>query len=109
MQQKYSRGEIYYADLGDALGSEQGGIRPVLIIQNNTGNIHSNTTVIVPITSKTKPKLPTHVDIQLDEPSIIMCEQIRVIDKKRFREKIRNASCREIVLVNQALRVSLSI
>lgn len=109
MKSKYLRGEIYYADLGEVTGSEQGGTRPVLIVQNNAGNTYSPTTIIVPITSQKKPKLPTHVDIKLNEPSTIMCEQIKTIDKTRLLEKIRNATCEEMILVNDALRISLNI
>lgn len=103
------RGEIYYANLEGVIGSEQGGIRPVLIVQNNIGNTYSNTTIIVPITSKNKSNLPTHINIQLNEPSVVLCEQIKTIDKKRLLEKIRNATCEEILLVNEALKISLNI
>lgn len=85
------RGEVYYADLSPVIGSEQGGIRPVLIIQNNVGNRYSPTIIVAAITSKTdKKRLPTHVDIGdvLAKESIVLLEQIRTIDKARLRQKI---------------------
>ena len=86
------RGDIYYADLSPVVGSEQGGIRPVLIIQNDVGNRHSPTVICAAITSKmNKAKLPTHIEIstrdyQIVKNSVILLEQIRTIDKKRLRE-----------------------
>lgn len=85
------RGEVYYADLSPVVGSEQGGVRPVLIIQNNVGNKFSPTIIVAAITSKTdKKRLPTHVDIGdlLTKDSIVLLEQIRTIDKARLRHKI---------------------
>lgn len=85
------RGEVYYADLSPVIGSEQGGIRPVLIIQNNVGNRYSPTIIVAAITSKTdKKRLPTHVDIGdvLSKESIVLLEQIRTIDKARLKQKI---------------------
>ncbi|MBQ7307249.1 MAG: type II toxin-antitoxin system PemK/MazF family toxin [Clostridia bacterium] len=87
------RGDIYIADLENNIGSEQGGIRPVIIVQNEMGNIFSPTTIICPITSKPKRKLPTHViitpnDCDIRKDSIILCEQIRAIDKSRLKSKI---------------------
>lgn len=88
------RGDIYYADLSPVIGSEQGGIRPVLIIQNDIGNRHSPTVICAAITSKmNKAKLPTHVEIdakryQIVKNSVILLEQIRTIDKKRLKEHV---------------------
>lgn len=87
------KGDIYYADLGEGKGSEQSGSRPVIIIQNDFGNRHSTTTIVAAITSQiNKPKLPTHIPLSketfefLDKDSIVMCEQIRTIDKSRLTE-----------------------
>ena len=88
------RGDIYYADLSPVIGSEQGGLRPVLIVQNDMGNKHSPTVIAAAITSRvSKTKLPTHIDIMgahvgLAKDSVILLEQIRTIDKKRLKEKI---------------------
>ena len=88
------RGELYYADLSPVVGSEQGGIRPVLIIQNDTGNKHSPTVICAAITSRmNKAKLPTHVELdasryQLVKDSVVLLEQVRTIDKKRLKEKV---------------------
>ena len=88
------RGDVYYADLRPVIGSEQGGIRPVLIIQNDVGNKHSPTIIVAAITSKmNKAKLPTHIELSADEyamdkDSVILLEQLRTIDKKRMKDKI---------------------
>ncbi len=88
------RGDVYYADLRPVIGSEQGGIRPVLIIQNDIGNKHSPTIIVAAITSKmNKAKLPTHIELSADEyamdkDSVILLEQLRTIDKKRMKDKI---------------------
>ena len=87
------RGDIYYADLSPVVGSEQSGIRPILVIQNNIGNKFSPTIIGVPITSKVKVNMPTHIEIEglkygLEKDSIILAEQIRTLDKKRLKEKI---------------------
>ena len=88
------RGDIYYADLRPVVGSEQGGIRPVLIIQNDVGNKHSPTVICAAITSRmNKAKLPTHIEIdskscEIVKDSVILLEQLRTIDKKRLREKV---------------------
>ena len=92
------RGDIFYADLSPVIGSEQGGIRPVIIIQNDIGNKYSPTVIVAAITSQiNKAKLPTHIEISaheygLNKDSVILLEQIRTIDKKRLREKIGGAS-----------------
>ena len=109
------RGDIYYADLRPVVGSEQGGIRPVLIIQNDTGNKHSPTVICAAITSKMhKSKLPTHVEIDssrydIIKDSVILLEQLRTIDKKRLKERIGTLDSELIPDVNHALGVSLGI
>lgn len=107
------RGDIYYADLSGGIGSEQKGMRPVVIVQNNMGNKHSTTLIIVPISKKlTKPPLPTHVIFQnekLDYISMILCEQLRTIDKIRLKSKITHLDDDVMQLVDQALKISLNI
>ena len=108
-----NRGEIYYADLSPVIGSEQGGYRPVLILQNNKGNKYSTTVIVAPISSKiTKNDLPTHVLIEtdfLEKKSVILLEQIRTIDKKRIEEKLGVLPYMYIDAVNQAIKTSLDI
>ncbi len=109
------RGDIYYADLRPVIGSEQGGVRPVLIIQNDTGNKHSPTVICAAITSRmNKAKLPTHVEISasryaLVKDSVILLEQVRTIDKKRLREKVCHLDCEILKKVDQALSISLEL
>ena len=108
------RGEIYYADLSPVVGSEQGGIRPVLIVQNDVGNRHSPTVIAAAITSqREKAKLPTHTAIRdfegLNKDSIILLEQIRTIDKKRLQEYIGMLSESEMARVDKALAISVSL
>ena len=109
------RGVIYYADLRPVVGSEQGGIRPVLIIQNDVGNKHSPTVICAAITSKmNKAKLPTHVELsarQCDmvKDSVILLEQLRTIDKQRLREKICHIDGILQEKVNEALKISLEL
>lgn len=109
------RGDIYYADLRPVIGSEQGGIRPVLIIQNDTGNRHSPTVICAAITSKmTKAKLPTHVKIDSErcnivKDSIILLEQLRTIDKKRLKDKVCHLDCEILKTVDEALLISLEL
>ena len=98
------RGDIYYADLRPVVGSEQGGVRPVLIIQNDVGNRHSPTVICAAITSRmNKAKLPTHVD------SVILLEQVRTIDKQRLKEKICHIDGELLQKVNEALMISLEL
>ena len=108
-----NRGEIYYADLSPVIGSEQGGYRPVLILQNNKGNRYSTTVIIAPISSRmTKNDLPTHVIIEtdfLEKKSVILLEQIRTIDKKRIRERLGFLPSQLMEEVNQAIKTSLDI
>ena len=103
------RGDIFYADLRPVVGSEQGGVRPVLIIQNDTGNKHSPTVICAAITSKmNKAKLPTHVEID-SKDSVILLEQLRTIDKKRLKDKVCHLDNEIISQVNHALSVSLEM
>ena len=109
------RGDIYYADLRPVVGSEQGGIRPVLVIQNDTGNRHSPTVIVAAITSKmNKAKLPTHVELnarqcQIVRDSVILLEQLRTIDKQILRDKVCHLDESVLARVNEALRVSLEL
>ena len=109
------RGDIYYADLRPVVGSEQGGVRPVLIIQNDVGNRHSPTVICAAITSKmNKAKLPTHVELDarkydLVKDSVILLEQLRTIDKQRLKEKVCHIDEELLKKVDCALRVSLEL
>ena len=109
------RGDIYYADLSPVVGSEQGGIRPVLIIQNDVGNKYSPTVIAAAITSKiNKAKMPTHIELSASEyglykDSVILLEQIRTIDKKRLREKVAHLDKELMQSVNDALAVSFGL
>ncbi len=109
------RGDIYYADLSPVVGSEQGGIRPVIIIQNNVGNRHSPTVICAAITSRmNKAKLPTHVALDstkcdMVKDSVILLEQLRTIDKKRLKDKVGHVDSEVIGRVEKALRVSLEL
>lgn len=109
------RGDIYYADLRPVVGSEQGGVRPVLIIQNDVGNKHSPTVICAAITSKmNKAKLPTHVELNtkrcdMVKDSVILLEQLRTIDKQRLRERICHIDDELLERVNRALMVSLEL
>lgn len=107
------RGDVYYADLSPVVGSEQGGVRPVVVVQNDKGNRYSQTIIIAPISKKmSKPPIPTHVifsDDSLSYVSMILCEQLRTIDKKRLGQWICTLDDRTLEKINQAIRVSLSI
>lgn len=109
------RGDIYYADLSPIIGSEQGGVRPVLIIQNDVGNRHSPTIICAAITSRmNKAKLPTHIEISsgryhLVKDSVILLEQIRTIDKQRLREYVCHVDSRMMGKVNHAIHISLGL
>ena len=107
------RGEIYYADLSPVIGSEQGGYRPVVVLQNNKGNRYSTTIIVAPISSKlTKNPLPTHFMVEnnyLEKKSVILLEQIRTIDKQRIREKVGIIDDKIMQLINQAIKTSLDI
>lgn len=109
------RGDVFYADLRPVIGSEQGGIRPVLIIQNDVGNRHSPTVICAAITSKmNKAKLPTHIELSsakydMDKDSVILLEQLRTIDKKRLKDKICHLDYEIMKKVNEALLISLEL
>ncbi len=109
------RGDIFYADLRPVVGSEQGGIRPVLIIQNDVGNRHSPTVICAAITSRmNKAKLPTHVAIesgryQIVKDSVILLEQLRTIDKKRLKDRVCHLDVEMLERVDRALQVSLEL
>lgn len=107
------RGEIYYADLSPVVGSEQGGYRPVLVLQNNKGNKFSTTIIVAPISSKmTKNPLPTHVMVEnkyLEKKSLVLLEQIRTIDKQRVKEKVGEVDEKIMFQVEQAIKTSLDI
>lgn len=109
------RGDIFYADLRPVVGSEQGGIRPVLIIQNDVGNKHSPTVICAAITSKmNKAKLPTHVELDakkydMVKDSVILLEQLRTIDKKRLKDKVCHLDDDTLLRVNIALNISLEL
>ena len=109
------RGEIYYADLSPVVGSEQGGLRPVLIVQNDIGNKYSPTVIAAAITSqKDKSRLPTHISLQADgtglaRDSVVLLEQIRTIDKTRLKEKMGRLDNGSMQQINQALSVSFGL
>ena len=109
------RGDIYYADLRPVIGSEQGGIRPVLVIQNDVGNRHSPTVIVLAITGQiNKARLPTHVPVPAEgngimEDSVILAEQIRTLDKRRLRERIGTIAPEVMEKVSQALKISLGV
>ena len=109
------RGEIYYADLSPVVGSEQGGIRPVLIVQNDVGNKHSPTVIAAAITSKKeKSQLPTHISVTaqscgLSKDSVVLLEQVRTLDKRRLKERMGELDSSSMAQVNNALQVSLGL
>lgn len=109
------RGDIFYADLRPVIGSEQGGVRPVLIVQNDTGNKHSPTVICAAITSKmNKAKLPTHVEITAErygvvKDSVILLEQVRTIDKSRLKERVCHLDQDIMEKIDQALLISFAL
>lgn len=109
------RGDIYYADLSPVVGSEQGGVRPVLIVQNDIGNKYSPTVIAAAITSqREKNKLPTHIQVNADEcglsrDSIVLLEQVRTLDKRRLKERMGKLDNNDMSRVNQALSVSFGL
>ncbi len=115
MKKEIKRGEMYYADLSPVIGSEQGGTRPILIIQNNVGNKHSSTTIIAAaITSKTdKSNLPTHLKLNnvkgLNKDSLLLLEQVRTIDRSRIKSYIGTLDENTMEKVNKALCISLGL
>lgn len=115
IQMPVKRGEIYYADLSPVVGSEQGGIRPVLIVQNDVGNKHSPTVIAAAITSKKeKSQLPTHISVTaqscgLSKDSVVLLEQVRTLDKRRLKERMGELDSSSMAQVNDALQVSLGL
>ena len=109
------RGDVYYADLRPVIGSEQGGIRPVLIVQNDVGNRHSPTDICAAITSKmNKAKLPTHIELdshryEMVRDSVVLLEQLRTIDKKRLKDKVCHLDQDVMEKVNRGLLISLAL
>ncbi|WP_296128403.1 type II toxin-antitoxin system PemK/MazF family toxin [uncultured Anaerococcus sp.] len=112
---KVRRGDLFYADLSPVVGSEQGGVRPVIVVQNDVGNKYSPTIIVAPVTSQmNKAKLPTHVKIKgnkygLPKNSVALMEQLRTIDKKRLREKIGSFSNDIMNKINEAMSISLAL
>jgi len=113
--QQVKRGDIFFADLSPVVGSEQGGVRPVLILQNDIGNKYSPTTIVSAITSQRfKSRLPIHVELtatesSLNRDSVILLEQIRTLDKRRLRERVAHLSPQVMVRIDQAIRISLGL
>ncbi|MFW5786759.1 MAG: type II toxin-antitoxin system PemK/MazF family toxin [Halanaerobiales bacterium] len=110
-----NRGDVFYADLNPVIGSEQGGVRPVVVIQNDIGNKYSPTVIVAAITSRiNKAKLPTHVEIscnnnKLDKDSVILLEQIRTLDKKRLQRKVTSLNKDTLKKVDKAIEISLGL
>ena len=115
MDTSVKRGDIYYADLSPVVGSEQGGVRPVLIIQNDTGNRYSPTVIAAAITSQTgKARLPTHIELSaqnhgLTKDSVVLLEQIRTLDKRRLREKMGRVDAQLMERIDGAIAVSFGL
>lgn len=112
MTYRIKKGQVYMADLNPVRGSEQGGVRPVIIVQNNQGNMYSPTVIVAPLTSKNKKAIPTHVHLEAcscKSDSTVLLEQIRTIDKSRLIEKIGEATCEEMEKIDKALRVSVDV
>ena len=109
------RGDIFFAELSPVVGSEQGGVRPVLVVQNDIGNQYSPTTIVAAITGQiSKAKLPTHVEIEakhsgLSKDSVVLAEQVRTIDKKRLKEKISSLDKSFMDQINHALEISIGL
>ena len=109
------RGELYFADLSPVVGSEQGGVRPILVVQNDIGNKYSPTIIAAAITSKiNKAKLPTHIELSskeygLEKDSVVLLEQIRTIDKTRLKEKIGEITEEKMSQINKAMLISLGV
>lgn len=115
MENIIKRGDLYFADLSPVVGSEQGGVRPVLVIQNDIGNKYSPTVIAAAITSKlNKARMPTHIEVSakeygLEKDSVILLEQIRTIDKSRLKEKIGELGEYKMNQVNRAMMISLGV
>lgn len=112
-EKEIRRGDIFYADLNPVVGSEQGGFRPVLVIQNNTGNEHSPTVIVAAVTSKPKTKLPTYVSLKnrkgLERDSVVLLEQIRTLDKKRLENYVGRIDRYQMIKIDEALRASTGV
>lgn len=109
-----TRGDVYYADLSPVIGSEQGGIRPVIIVQNNVGNFYSPTVIVTILTSRHKKKLPTHINISSGEAnipsdSIVLLEQLRTIDKFRLKNYLGTISDEKMKQIDNAMLISLGL
>ena len=111
MSAEVKRGQVYYADLSPVIGSEQGGLRPVIIVSNNIGNKHAPTVTICPITSQAKPFLPTHTYIATEKNicGTVMCEQVRTIDKSRLRKLCDTATAEDMRRINKAIKIALAV
>ena len=114
MVEDIKRGELYYADLSPVVGSEQGGVRPVLVVQNDIGNKYSPTVIVAAITSQiNKAKIPTHIELGttfgLSKDSVLLLEQIRTLDKQRLKEKMGSLDDSSMNMINQALSVSFGL
>ena len=115
MMTDIKRGDLYYADLSPVIGSEQGGVRPVLVVQNDIGNKYSPTVIAAAITSRlNKAKIPTHIELSasdygLEKDSVVLVEQIRTIDKSRLKEKIGELGEFKMSQVNRAMMISLGV
>ena len=108
------RGDIFYADLSPVVGSEQSGVRPIVVIQNDIGNKYSPTIIAVAITSKVKNKMPTHIEIEgakygLEKDSVILAEQIRTLDKSRLKEKVGRLDKKTLEKVKKAIEISCGL
>ena len=108
------KGDLYFADLSPVVGSEQGGVRPVLVVQNDVGNKYSPTIIVAAITSQTKAQLPTHVKLEaadggLSKNSVVLMEQLRTIDKRRLKDKVCHLDSAMLDKVNHALEISLEL
>lgn len=107
------RGDIYYCDLSPAIGSEQSGLRPCVVIQNNMGNLYSRTVIVAPLTTKIKPFI-THVSLAMDKDGVekegqVLLEHIRTIDKSRLRNYLGSVSAETMVHINRAIKISLGV
>lgn len=114
MKKIVKRGDIYYADLSPVVGCEQGGIRPVIVIQNNTGNKHCPTVIVAAITSQNKKPMPTHINLSVNEcklssDSTIMLEQVRTIDKNRLKNFVSSVTSEKMDEINQVILVSFGL
>ena len=107
------RGDVFYADLDPIIGSEQGGIRPVLVVQNNIGNKYSPTLIVLPISAAKKPHLPTHIRIcdskMLPKDSVVLAEQIRTIDRNRLKSYVGSLGLEIMEKINEAMKISIGV